>query len=284
MGLGWQGVGAAILLAGCAADFAGPGPDAGAADGGGLDASVDAGAADDGGLDASVDAGPLDAGFQAETVWTNSSAAIDVTSFGFWAGSAHYQRDRADLSAAQLRALAALRTIPTPAGFVSDSVAYVVTITEVDGGARLYRASQYEAVDSDEPAGASQRPTISWATFGPFTETFQCLSSRSTGPSSPRALSLDPGCFNLAEVLACRGDFRFVLAAPGRVAFVGSSPGRALHGSITVPDGGLMAESGAPLDGGVFRVDATLDAGTWALEAECLDGGAFAVFTIRALP
>ena len=67
-------------------------------------------------------------------VWRATSTKIDVSSFGFWEGSAGYSKLRADMTPDQLKALDGLYVIPTPQnGYTADNTSYRVLVTDADG-------------------------------------------------------------------------------------------------------------------------------------------------------
>jgi hypothetical protein len=215
-------------------------------------------------------------------VWTDTSAAVDVTSFGYWEGSSHYQKARADLSAAQLEALKGLRTIPTPTLVVADAVSWKLSITDVDGGVRIYRAAEFDHLDSDEGSGSASLPTIGMDSLKPFLATFSCLRERGVDVAWPRTLSTDPGCHNLSVLPDCRGAFKFVLAGPDEVWISGSAPVD-IRARLSRLDGGLLDDSGEPWRG-AFGVSAPLHGGTYALDVECVGSTETVTATIRFAP
>jgi len=111
--------------------------------------------------------------------WSESSARVELRSFGYWNGSSRFDAEREQLTPAQLEALEGLREIPTPDGpRGSDYVSYRVEITDADGSIAHYRAAQDNITDGDE--GDLSLQTLDVHTLQPFLGTFHCLSASQT--------------------------------------------------------------------------------------------------------
>ncbi len=144
-------------------------------------------------------------------VWRPTSVRFELSLNSYWEGPSAYARDRVDLSAEQLRALEALRTIPTPTGSVgNDMMIYRLRIVDQDGSSVTYRAAEANVLDEERTP--STPSTIDVASLEPLLDTFHCLSGvdtkfkarESTSPADPTAddiskatsLPMDVGCTN----------------------------------------------------------------------------------------
>jgi hypothetical protein len=144
------------------------------------------------------DASACSAGF-----WKPTSTRIELTSFGFFTGSTGYEKDRSQLSDAQLAALAGMCLLTASRGPATDAVSYAIKIHDRDGSVASYRATQGN-VDGDPVANATV-PAIEIGSLQPFLSTFQCLSASQTRESpAPTELpwskaptiGRDTGCLN----------------------------------------------------------------------------------------
>jgi hypothetical protein len=111
--------------------------------------------------------------------WSETSARVELSSFGYWEGSSRFDAEREQLTAEQLRALEGLREIPTPDGPLgADFVSYRVEISDADGSVAHYRAAEDNITDSDE--GDLSLRTLDVDTLRPFLGTFHCLTASQT--------------------------------------------------------------------------------------------------------
>lgn len=119
--------------------------------------------------------------------WTSSSQRISISSFGVWQGLSGYERERSQLTAAQLEALAALEGFEPVDSCGTDQLGYTITITDAARVARVYHATQWdEACDATDPF-------VSMDSLKPFLDSFACRSSRDRAPDPP-AIHPGDGC------------------------------------------------------------------------------------------
>jgi hypothetical protein len=118
--------------------------------------------------------------FVSTPIWKPTSKRVELVSGGFFDGISGYRKDRADLSADQLSALAGIRTIEQLAFLPEDGVTYDVTVFDEDGTSAKYRS--YRTQDSTTALG--------FDTLTPFLNTLHCLASKSAGAA---AIATDGG-------------------------------------------------------------------------------------------
>ncbi len=153
---------------------------------------------------ADADAGPV---VESHAVWKPTSTRIELSSFGYWVGSASYAKDRAELTAEQLAALEGLRTMTPPEKMGADFTSYELSVTDQDGSVARYRAADGNIRDSDESANAATLPTIDIDTLRPFLDTIKCLSAKAVEPI-PRTtnIPLDPKTADMSKAAAIPAD------------------------------------------------------------------------------
>jgi hypothetical protein len=140
--------------------------------------------------DAGSNTNPTDSGEstlppESEHVWKPTSERLELSSFGFFDGSQGYDITRDQLSSEQLELLAGLRTMrrPDPPGY-EDLVAYDLRISDRDGSASVYRATD---MNLPEEGGDPAARTLDYDTLAPFLATFDCMTAKEYGPEPEEA-------------------------------------------------------------------------------------------------
>ena len=151
-------------------------------------------------VEISAEAGSPEAS-PAAAIWKASSRRIELSSFGFMHRPSAYAKDRAELTPAQLAALAGLQTMSLPTTLGIDAISYKIRVLDDDGTVAEFRAATYNVRDTAESSDAALLPTIDFATLEPFLETFRCLTARDATVRTTET-PVDPSTADMQTALA----------------------------------------------------------------------------------
>ena len=220
-------------------------------------------------------------------IWTADSHLVDVSCFGFFAGSKRIRATRDQLSADQLAILSGLTLVTPHPTCAEDTLSCSIAITAADGTVATYFTEQ---LDGD----CGTKPQISFASFNPFLQSFPCTSAKQSVGVSPDGgatlLSIPPDqrCWN-GVFTAPPGTVQRLLAVddpsiPRHVELDACNDAHRspalLHPQLLAPDGttplpivwvAVTTDPGA--DGTCYRADYTFPAaGAYVLSID-IDAG-----------